>query len=101
MTTRCTPELVISTQTLMRCLAGCVKKNTASTTHVWNKSGRQELSTLETWNDQYLKREQEGDPVLATVRGWLETGQRPASNSLTPVRLSQGILLPVGQPFHS
>lgn len=38
---------------------------------------------------------------METVRYWLETGQQPAWNILTPVPQSQGLLLPVGQPFHS
>lgn len=40
---------------------------------------------METWNDQDLKREQEGDPVLLTVQGWLEFGQRSAWNRVLPL----------------
>lgn len=40
---------------------------------------------LETWNDQDLKWEQEDDSVLTSGKGWLETNQWPAWNSVSPL----------------
>lgn len=49
------------------------------------QAAKRSSAPLETWNDQDLKREQEGDPVLLTVQGWLEFGQRSAWNRVLPL----------------